>query len=64
VKAAMSMMGLITDALRQPLLPLEEPHRTRLQLILEHAGLLDSRKASPAVGSAGSRSRTATAAHA
>jgi 4-hydroxy-tetrahydrodipicolinate synthase len=64
VKAAMSMMGLITDALRQPLLPLEEPHRTRLQLILENAGLLDSKQASPAAGFTGSRPRTATAAHA
>ncbi|MGZ6266600.1 MAG: 4-hydroxy-tetrahydrodipicolinate synthase [Candidatus Limnocylindrales bacterium] len=66
VKAAMSMMGLITDALRQPLLPLDEPHRSRLQLVLENAGLLEA-----AEGSAGAhpipiarRSRSATAAHA
>jgi 4-hydroxy-tetrahydrodipicolinate synthase len=41
VKAAMAMMGLITDSLRQPLLPLEETHRARLRLILEASGLLD-----------------------
>jgi 4-hydroxy-tetrahydrodipicolinate synthase len=42
VKAAMSMMGLLTDALRQPLLTLEEPHRTRLHQVLDASGLLDS----------------------
>jgi 4-hydroxy-tetrahydrodipicolinate synthase len=42
VKAAMSMMGLLTDALRAPLLPLEEPHRARLKMILQSTGALDS----------------------
>jgi 4-hydroxy-tetrahydrodipicolinate synthase len=42
VKAAMSMMGLLTDALRAPLLPLEEPHRARLEMILQTTGALDS----------------------
>jgi 4-hydroxy-tetrahydrodipicolinate synthase len=41
VKAALSMMGLITDMLRMPLLPLDEPHRSRLRLILEATGALD-----------------------
>lgn len=66
VKAAMSMMGLITDALRQPLLPLEEPHRSRLQLILESAGLLETTGGSVDARPIpiARRSRTATAAHA
>jgi 4-hydroxy-tetrahydrodipicolinate synthase len=66
VKAAMSMMGLITDALRQPLLPLEEPHRSRLQLILQNGGLLEA-TGGPVVARPipmARRSRTATAAHA
>ena len=41
VKAALSMMGLITDSLRAPLLPLEEPHRARLRMVLETTGALD-----------------------
>jgi 4-hydroxy-tetrahydrodipicolinate synthase len=42
VKAAMAMMGLLTDALRAPLLTLEEPHRARLKMILQTTGALDS----------------------
>ena len=42
VKAAMSMMGLLTDVLRAPLLPLDEPHRARLEMILQTTGALDS----------------------
>jgi 4-hydroxy-tetrahydrodipicolinate synthase len=42
VKAAMSMMGLLTDVLRAPLLPLDEPHRRRLEMILQTTGALDS----------------------
>jgi 4-hydroxy-tetrahydrodipicolinate synthase len=42
VKAAMSIMGLLSDVLRAPLLPLDEPHRTRLQMILQTTGALDS----------------------
>src|ERR1035437_2486012 len=42
VKAAMSMMGLLTDVLREPLLTLEEPHRARLEMILQTTGALDS----------------------
>jgi 4-hydroxy-tetrahydrodipicolinate synthase len=41
VKAAMSMMGLCSDTLRMPLMPLDEPHRARLRLILETSGLLE-----------------------
>jgi hypothetical protein len=40
LKAAMAMMGLITDAVRMPLLPLEESHRGRLRTVLESTGLL------------------------
>ncbi len=42
VKAAMSMLGLCSDALRMPLLPLEEPYRSRLRTVLEATGLLDT----------------------
>jgi 4-hydroxy-tetrahydrodipicolinate synthase len=69
VKAAMSMMGLIEDNLRQPLLPLEEPYRARLQLILESSGLLEGVGSAGSGGSGGarrngSRARIAIAAHA
>jgi 4-hydroxy-tetrahydrodipicolinate synthase len=40
VKAAMAMMGLISDNLRMPLLPLDDQYRPRLQAILESTGLL------------------------
>ncbi len=42
VKAAMSMLGLCSDVLRMPLMPLDEPHRGRLRLVLESVGLLES----------------------
>jgi 4-hydroxy-tetrahydrodipicolinate synthase len=42
VKAAMSMLGLLSDNLRMPLLPLDEPYRGRLRAILETTGLLDA----------------------
>jgi hypothetical protein len=68
VKAAMSMMGLCSDVLRMPLLPLEEPNRTRLRLVLESVGLLESTdraNAGPRTTATGPASpRTATAAHA
>ena len=41
VKAALSMMGLIGDVLRRPLLPLEEPARQSLAGVLQHAGLVE-----------------------
>ena len=41
VKAALSMMGLCGDMVRAPLLPLEEPYRTRLRLVLETMGALE-----------------------
>jgi 4-hydroxy-tetrahydrodipicolinate synthase len=40
VKAAMSMMGLCADVLRMPLMPLDEPHRTRMQMLLTTLGML------------------------
>jgi 4-hydroxy-tetrahydrodipicolinate synthase len=58
VKAAMSMMGLCSDVLRMPLMPLDEPDRTRLRQVLESTGLLES------TGHANAGPRTATAAHA
>ncbi len=42
VKAAMSMLGLCCDVLRMPLMPLDEPYRGRLRLVLESVGLLES----------------------
>jgi 4-hydroxy-tetrahydrodipicolinate synthase len=41
VKAALAEMGLITDALRQPLLPLADEQRPRLVATLRALGLLD-----------------------
>ncbi len=40
VKAAMALMGLCTDTVRMPLLPLEEGHRARLRIVLESTGAL------------------------
>jgi 4-hydroxy-tetrahydrodipicolinate synthase len=40
VKAAMAEMGLITDALRGPLLPLDEGDRARVREVLGELGLL------------------------
>ena len=44
VKAALAMLGQISDIVRPPLLPLEEPHRARLRIVLETAGLLELRR--------------------
>jgi 4-hydroxy-tetrahydrodipicolinate synthase len=41
VKAALSLMGLTTDIVRLPLLPLEESHRGRLRIVLETTGALE-----------------------
>jgi len=40
VKAALSMMGQIHDELRLPLIPLDEPYRSRLKSILKSHGLI------------------------
>jgi 4-hydroxy-tetrahydrodipicolinate synthase len=40
VKAALSMMGLIEDILRLPLLPLSEKHRSAMRNVLQETGLL------------------------
>ena len=40
VKAAMSMMGLCSDTLRMPLMPLDEPQRGRMRMLLATLGLL------------------------
>jgi 4-hydroxy-tetrahydrodipicolinate synthase len=56
VKAAMAMMGLSADVLRMPLLPLDEPHRGRMQLLLAALGLLgDDAAAEPATATARAR---------
>ncbi len=39
-KAALSMMGLCEDALRLPLTPMEEPHRSALQKAMRRLGLI------------------------
>ncbi len=41
VKAALALMGLTTDMVRLPLLPLEEAYRARLRLVLETTGALE-----------------------
>jgi len=65
VKAAMSMMGLCSDVLRRPLLPLEEQYRGRLRLILETAGLLGTTDGEAGAGSRRPvHARTAAATHA
>jgi 4-hydroxy-tetrahydrodipicolinate synthase len=63
VKAAMSMMGLCSDVLRMPLLPLEDQHRARLRLVLETAGLLGT-TATSADATHPVQVRTAATAHA
>jgi 4-hydroxy-tetrahydrodipicolinate synthase len=40
VKAAMAEMGLLTDALRMPMLPLDEANRERVRAVLEELDLL------------------------
>ena len=40
VKAALNMMGLIHDELRLPLIPLDEPYRSRLKSIMEKNRLI------------------------
>jgi 4-hydroxy-tetrahydrodipicolinate synthase len=69
VKAAMSMMGLCSDTLRMPLLPLDEPHRGRMRMLLETSGLLDTAgtagsQTSTGAAESSTRSRAAAAAHA
>ena len=72
------MLGLCSDTLRMPLMPLEESHRARLRLIMEAAGLLDpdnlvaigsaaagrTGARAAAAGRTGARSRTTGAASA
>ncbi len=48
VKAALSMMGLIEDRLRLPLLPLDGPARNRLAVLLGETGLLATTPAASA----------------
>ena len=40
VKAALAMRGLIRDELRLPLLPMTEPNRERLQVVLKEFGII------------------------
>jgi 4-hydroxy-tetrahydrodipicolinate synthase len=48
VKTAMSIMGLCGDTMRMPLLPLEEPFRGRMRMLLETLGLVGEREAQTA----------------
>jgi 4-hydroxy-tetrahydrodipicolinate synthase len=41
VKAALALMGLTTEMVRLPLLPLEETYRARLRLVLETTGAVE-----------------------
>ena len=40
VKAALAMMGLMEDTVRQPLLPLEDAVRSRVEAVLRSAGVM------------------------
>ena len=60
VKAAMSMLGLCSDTLRMPLMPLEDQYRARLRAAMETAGLLDAGQGSASVGSTGQTSTRPT----
>jgi 4-hydroxy-tetrahydrodipicolinate synthase len=42
VKAAMAEMGLLTDALRMPMLPLDEANRAQVRAVLADLGLLET----------------------
>jgi 4-hydroxy-tetrahydrodipicolinate synthase len=42
VKAAMAEMGLITDALRMPMMPLDDANRVQLRRVLAEVGLLET----------------------
>jgi 4-hydroxy-tetrahydrodipicolinate synthase len=66
VKAAMAMMGLCSDNLRMPLMPLDEPYRARLRTVLEDGGLLPSGviEFGDRAPRSAARARTAAAAHA
>jgi 4-hydroxy-tetrahydrodipicolinate synthase len=45
VKAALEAMGMITNMVRQPLLPLADEQRSRLLIVLDAAGLLPAQQA-------------------
>jgi 4-hydroxy-tetrahydrodipicolinate synthase len=53
VKAAMAMMGLCSDTLRMPLLPLDEPHRGRLLTLVKQLGLAGDGATATAPAAAG-----------
>jgi hypothetical protein len=55
VKAALSLMGLTTEMVRLPLLPLEDSYRGRLRMVLETTGALelDARAAAGSTSVAG-----------
>ena len=53
VKAALAMMGRMTEEIRPPLYPLAEPYRAKLRAQLDELGLLDGRSD----GAAGSHRR-------
>ena len=57
VKAALAIMGLLpSDAVRRPLLPLDEPDRARLVAVMSEVGLVDAGgRFSPAATNPGTR---------
>jgi 4-hydroxy-tetrahydrodipicolinate synthase len=59
VKAALAMMGLCADVLRMPLMPLDEPHRGRMQLLLAGLGLLGEDAAAEPATAGAARARVA-----
>jgi hypothetical protein len=54
-------MGLCTNMVRQPLLPLEEPHVSRLQMVLETTGALEFGAKDEAESAGGGGSKRSTA---
>ncbi|MFV2062538.1 MAG: 4-hydroxy-tetrahydrodipicolinate synthase [Chloroflexota bacterium] len=52
VKAALAEMGLISDTLRQPLLPLAEPQRAELRAVLAALGLIETGAATASASAA------------
>jgi len=60
VKAALALMGQISDVVRPPLLPLEEAYRARLRTVLEASGLLETAEGAAAAAAGTRAARTAT----
>ena len=58
VKAVLTMMGLIEENLRLPMMPLLPAHRAPLQKLAEELGLLQVGCCSSAIGNSSEKMRT------